>query len=123
MARGETLLQRAKHNAWLGATLLLWLAAIGALSFRFGLLPAIVPPADDAFVGLSVKEITNRLGKPNDQRQGHYGNPHYQWDATYEPCESLTYRKWNGTLYISVYPKHGEWVCFCSNWVSAGHSF
>ena len=63
------------------------------------------------------------MGMPDGRWPGHYGNPPLQWAKQYEPCETLTYSKWSGTLYISVYQKNGKWVCFCSTWLVKGGVF
>jgi hypothetical protein len=103
--------------------LLLVLAAIAILTYRNDWAPAIVPPADNAYVGLTKQQIIARLGTPDSQCPGPYGNPPLQWAKQYMPCETLIYSKWDGTLYMSVCRKNGQWVCFCSNWLIKGGAF
>ena len=82
-----------------------------------------IPPADGAFIGQTREAILARLGAPQGRFAGHYGLPPLEWAKKYDPCETFTYEKWNGTLYLSVYPKNGQWVCFSSTWVPQGTAF
>jgi hypothetical protein len=90
---------------------------VAVLAWRRGWSPAVVPPADNAYVGRTREQVVGLLGAPDGRWPGHYGNPSLEWAEQYEPCETLTYSKWNGTLYVSVYPKDGQWVCFSSHWL------
>ena len=103
-------------------SVVLVLLVLGLLAWRFGWFSSDGPP-DNAYVGLTKQEIITRLGAPADQWAGGYGNPNYEWAQQFEPCETLTYKSWKGTLYISVYQKDGQWVCFCSTWLPRGGVF
>lgn len=106
--------------------LLLVLAVLGVvavLAWRGGWSPAVIPPAPDAYVGQTREQIIDQLGAPDGRWPGHYGNPPLDWAKQYEPCETLTYLKWNGTLYASVYQKDGQWVCFSSHWLPKEGAF
>jgi hypothetical protein len=81
------------------------------------------PPAKDAFVGFTVEQIVERLGEPDSQFEGHYGLPNFAWARQFEPCETFTYEKWNGTLYLSVHEEEGKRVCFSSDWLPKGGRF
>lgn len=113
----------AKHRVLVASVVMVVLAVVGALAWRYCWPPTTVPPADNAYVGLTKEQIIGRFGKPDGQWPGHYGNPPLQWAQQYQPCETLTYAKWSGTLYISVYEKNGQWICFCSNWLPRGAAF
>jgi hypothetical protein len=105
---------------------MLVVAVVGALAvaaWQHGWSPAVIPPATDAYVGQTREQIVNRLGNPDDRWPGHYGLPPLIWAKQYEPCETFTYTKWNGTLYLSIYQKNGQWVCFSSQWLPKGGAF
>jgi hypothetical protein len=107
----------------IASALLAVLAAAGICAWRDGWMPGIVPPNDNAYVGMTREQIIARLGPPDDQSPGNYGLPDANWAKQFEPCQTLSYVKWNGTLYISVYQKDGRWVCYCSNWLPKGAAY
>lgn len=111
-----------KRRVLVGSVLVA-LVVVATLAWRYGRSASVVPPADNAFAGLTREQIVARLGTPDGQWPGHYGNPSLEWAMQYDPCETLTYLEWNGTLYISVYQKNGQWVCFSSTWLPEGAAF
>ena len=80
-------------------------------------------PKNDAFVGLTVEQVIERLGRPDDRFDGNFGLPDADWAREFEPCETFTYQNWNGTLYLSVHVRHGTKVCFSSAWLPRGGVF
>src|SRR5436305_10040259 len=83
----------------------------GLLVSRFtAIAPSVVPPPDNYFAGWTQQQVIHRLGAPSSQFPGHYGLPNAQWATQHEPCVTLAYEKWNGTLYLSVEPKNGHWA-------------
>jgi hypothetical protein len=111
-----------RHPAFRFIRLLL-VGTIVALAWLYGWAPTIIPPADSAYVGLTREQIIKRIGAPDGRWAGNYGNPSWASVQQYQPCESFAYRKWHGTVFISVYQKNGQWVCYCSNWLPRGSSY
>lgn len=71
-------------------------------------------------MGWTREAIVAQLGEPESVWDGHFGLHNMDRGATFEPCKSMRYRKWGGTLYISVYEVDGQWRCFTSDWLAPG---
>jgi hypothetical protein len=72
---------------------------------------------------MNERQIIEKLGRPTSRFNGHYGLAPKSWADAHPNCETLTYQKPNGTLYVTVEPKGGERVGLCSQWLPAGGAF
>ena len=113
-------MRMTKHRMRIACALLTVAAIAGVFAWRNGSVPSIVPPNADVYLGLTREQIIDRLGPPDNRWPGNYGLPDAHWASQVDPCETYTYVKWHGTLYISVYQKNGQWVCFSANWLPKG---
>ena len=92
------------------------LVTYAAFASSHGWTPTLVRPSTNVYVGQTKEQVFSRLGAPDQRWSGGYGGRVRQ--ST--PCEPFAYQKWHGTIYISVYPKNGRWVCFDSDWLPRG---
>lgn len=105
-----------RRQRLLYASLLLISIAISACYFY-------IPPRDNAFVGSTKQQIVQKLGNPTTQFAGHYGNPPSAWADQHPNCVTLVYQKPDGTLYVTIESKNGDWIGLCSQWLPKGGAF
>jgi hypothetical protein len=80
-------------------------------------------PAENSYVGKTRAEISALWGEPEDEWDGHYGNPPLVYAQKYSPAKTMVFRRWSGSLYVSMHPINGTWFCFSSTWLQRGHTF
>jgi len=82
-----------------------------------------LPPANNAFVGWTKQQILDRLGEPDGKFDGHYGLAPEPWASEHPHCQTFTYNRWGGTLYLTVETQDGTQVGLCSTWLPQGAAF
>jgi hypothetical protein len=75
---------------------------------------------DGRCVGWTEKQIKDRFGEPSHQWSGFYGKPPATYTLLHPSAVSMVYERFTGTLYVSVEPVNGEWVCFECTWAPNG---
>ena len=80
-------------------------------------------PAANAYASKTKADIIKEWGPLAHEWDGHYGGPPLHFVEQFGPAKTLVFKRWSGSLYVSLHEVDGEWVCFCSSWLPRGGVF
>jgi hypothetical protein len=112
-----TLLRWERRALAVGIVCLTVAAVVFAWVYR-----PLFPPKNDAYVGQTPEQIIQQWGQPDDEWEGSYGHPDTRAyiKGQYGESRTLRFDRPRGSLYVELHEKHGECVCFASQWCPKG---
>ena len=100
------------------ALMLILVAGAGCVS------TLLTPSTENAFVNQSEAVVRLRLGKAEDEFEGHYGAPPIDFQLKFPGrIKTLLFKKRGGEYYVTFEKRSAGWVCISSSWLEQGAVF
>ena len=82
------------------------------------------PPPENGLAGSAEAAVKSKLGQPNNEFSGHYGNPPLDFTKKFTgEVKTSVFSKPGGDVYVSFEKRNGTWVAICNSWLPKGAAF